>query len=213
MPIRPLPVLPGAYYGILEGSVSSLPMGNTFCFQSTNLTATSPDAAARALVMATSLANQWVNHMLASLSNFYSGVTAKVYALQYATLPAQEDFAVGAGANTAALANPTLSVLVKHTVFRRGRGSQGRSYIGALCENLFDGGERTITDGAVTGFTTQWNAFINAVLADMAGAYPSETWTYVELSRVGTGATHPITASGAEKAVAYQRRRARRRSV
>lgn len=213
MPPRPLPVLPGAYFGILEGSVSGLPMGNTFCLQSSNLTASSTDSAARASILATSLANQWVNHMLASISQFYTGVTAKVYALQYPLVPAQEDFATGAGANTAALTSPTLAILIKHVVARRGRGSQARSYIGAVCTNLLDPGERTVTDGAVTGFTTQWNAFKDAVLADMAGAYPVETWTYSELSRVGTGATYPISSSGAEKAVAYQRRRARRRSV
>lgn len=213
MPSRPLPVLPGAYYGALEGSVGATPMGNTFCFQTSNTIAGSAEAFARAQVLVTSLCNQWVNHMLTSLHTSYSGVTGKVYALQYPVLPAAEDFAVGTGGGSGSLANATLSALIKHRVARRGRGSQARSYIGALVDSELDAGERTLTDGAVAGFTTEWNAFLSAVLADMAGAYPAEVWTYVELSRVGTGATYPITGSAAEKAVAYQRRRARRRSI
>ncbi len=213
MPSRPLPVLAGAYYGSIHGAVNTTPMGNTFAFQSTNLTATSADAAARALIMATSLCNQWVDHFDTSLNTAYTGATAKVYALQYPILPAQEDFAVGVGTAAGSVSSPALCALIKHTVSRRGRGSQARSYIGALQEGALDPGERTITDAFQAGLTTVFNGFISAVLADMAGAFPSEGWTYCELSRVGTGATHVITASAAEKAVAYQRRRAQRRSI
>jgi len=209
----PLPVIPGAYHGTLSGEFEGLPAGNVFNFLSSNTTADQPNAEARALTIATLLANSWGTHMMSPLHNSYSGSTARVYALQYPTSPAQEFHATNSGGAIGTLYNVSSCVLIKHVVRRRGKGSQGRTYISPLTQSQTDSDARTLTDGAVADFTTRFNAFIDEVITTYGGDYPSESLKYVELSRVGTGATYDILSSTAEKGIASQRRRARRREI
>lgn len=209
----PLPVIAGVYYGILAGEYETLPAGNIFVFASTNLSADAPNATARALTIATSLANQYGTHMMAHLDTTYAGSTAKVYPLQYPTVPAQEFHATNSGGLASDISSATRALLVKHTVSRRGRGSQGRSYLAPFGDSSVQAGGRLFVSSVVSGVTTDFNLFINGVIDDFNGAYPSETLRYVQLSRVGAGTTYDILSSSAEPGIASQRRRGRRREI
>jgi len=213
MPPRPLPVLAGAYYGTLTGEYETLPAGNIFCFQSTNTTADESNAAARALTIATELANRYGEFVVPHLDSTYSGSTARVYALQYPLLPAQEFHATNTGGLLGDTHSSTRALLVKHTVARRGRGSQGRSYLAPFNDNSVLAGGRVFSDTVVADVTFAFGEFMSGVLDNYNGIYPSETLKYVQLSRIGTGATYPILSSSAERGVASQRARGRRREI
>lgn len=208
-----LPTIVGAFFGTLEGECNTLPYGNTFCFQSPEAADTPADAFAKALTIATSLVNQFGTHFMDKIALGYSGSTAKIYALQYPTLPAAEFTGANSGGLVADLAGVTVAAVVKHTVARRGRGSQSRSYLGPLTLTQLGVAQRETTSGTRTGFTTSWQAMIDGVVSDYDAAYSPQSIVYSQLSRIGAGATHPIVSSATELAVGYQRRRARRRDI
>jgi len=208
-----LPVVAGCYYGTLQGEFLSLPAGNIFTFLSPETLIDQPGQEARALQIAHSLANQYGTHMIPFLHNSYAGSTARVYPLQYPTSPAQEFHATNSGAASGTLSSVTRALLVKHEVRRRGRGSQGRSYLAPMPDIGLGTTARTFSSAFVADVTAAYNAFILGVLTDYSTAFTGESISYVQLSRLGAGATYPVIDSAGELAVASQRRRARRREI
>jgi hypothetical protein len=105
------------------------------------------------------------------------------------------------------------AALVRHTVTRRGRGSQSRSALSPLTVNHVDPTGILLPSGFQAILTANWGTFIASVLSSLDAGGPG-TFSYVQLGR-GTAlhptpATYPITGSVAEPLLSTQRRRVRR---
>ncbi len=62
----------------------------------------------------------------------------------------------------------------------------------------------------ISVYNAHFDAFIGGVISAMETLLTSSVITYVQLSKLGTGATYPITASFTEALLSTQRRRVRR---
>jgi hypothetical protein len=209
----PLPVLPGVFYGTLRGTYDGLPSGNVFCFKSSNETMSSDVATASALQVASALTTAWDAHIIALLPSIYLGEVASIYPLQYPLVPAQENTASSTGGASGTVSSMTRVAVIKHNVLRRGRGSQGHTYVSPISDLGMNPDARHLS----VAHRDDWQAAYAAFIADVIGIYeafaPSEILSYRQLSKKGTGATYPIINSQVELAIGSQRRRGRRRSI
>lgn len=203
----PLPVLPGVYFAYLTMQYAGLPTGNIFAWKGPGASPDPASAQAVAQVIADSMALQWNATMLPLYPLATSGTSTRVYPLQYAVLPASLGHATGAGANGSAVASVSAAAVIRHTVTRRGRGSQSHSAISPLPVTAVSGDGKSVPAGVITTLTTTFEDFIGAVQADFTVAYPGDTLEYVQLSKKGAGATYPITSSFCESLLGTERSR------
>lgn len=203
----PLPTIPGAYYGWVQGTVSGRVIRNVFCFQTDTPPATSAADAAASGFVATTLAGEW--HTLATdLSAFYTATEVVMYPLGHPTLPAFVSTFSSSGSTAGDLAPAQTAALIHHQIYRRGKGSQSRSYIGGLAAASISSDGLSLTNTTRTNLQSDFGIMMSAVLAILnAGAYG--TFDYVQLSKKAGGATYPVVSSNVELALATQRRRVR----
>jgi hypothetical protein len=204
----PLPVLPGVYYARVRGEFGGKPSSNVFAFK---LDGSPPDEgtdATNAEQVAIALSDNWGFLANAVYNVSYSAIDVQVYPLGHATLPAASQPVVGTGGNGSTQAPSAVALLIKHDVVRRGRGSQSRSFFTPITAPDIEGDGITITPTFVTAVQAAWDTFITSVIADLAAA--TLVMDYVQLSKLGAGATYAISRSQVETEVSTQRARAQR---
>ena len=206
----PLPTLPGVYYSYVYMTFEGRRVGSTFTFK----TSTPPPDEATDLqwsqFIADALPPAWNTDMIPRYPYGLTGTSSRVYALGHPLLPAAVSFAAGAGAVNANVAPVAAAAVIRHTVRRRGRGSQGHTQISPLMASEIDGTGETVTDAFVTNVTSDFGNFIAAVHAAWAVDVPAVGLAYVQLSRKGAGATYPILSSQVEKLLGTERSRTAR---
>jgi len=203
----PLPVLAGVYYCHLTATYEGLPTGNIFTFQAAIAPSSSSVDQAYAQTIADSLCVQWGTTVAPGLPDVVVGYDSKVYPLGHPLLPAVTGHAAGGGAVSGPVAPVSAALVIRHTVMRRGRGSQSHSAISPLAAASITSDGKSPTSGNITFFTTEFLNFIGQVQADFLAAYAANSIDYVQLSKKGSGATYPITSSAAESLLGTERSR------
>ena len=203
----PLPVLPGVYYCHLTGTNAGLPTGNVFTF----LASVPPVDAVVDQAWAQEIANdiplEWSTTVGPAYPNDVAGWDCRVYALGHPVLPAVFGHTTGGGADTGLLAPVSAAGIIRHSVMRRGRGSQSHSAISPLPQGAISDDGRSLTDGFRVALGEEFNNFIEAVIADFSAFTGGAAISYVQLSKLGSGATYPITSSSAETLLGTERSR------
>lgn len=203
----PLPTLPAVYYGYIWGKYGTLTIGNIAAFKATVSAATALADYARAQVIADAMPASWVTTLGPLQPNTVIGYDSRVYGLEFPTNPAAVGHTSGAGGNAGTQAPVSAAAVIKHSVLRRGRGSQSHSAFSPLTTGEIADGGLSITAGLQTGLTEEWENWIAAIqLACTEAAVPFEV-DYVQLSKKGSGATYPIISTAAESLLGTERSR------
>lgn len=213
---RPLPVLPGVYYGRILGGWEGLPSNNTYCFKATPSPGTELLDREVALSVSTTAATVWQTYMLPVMHNTYGLTGATTYPLGDPISPAQVFDIGGPGTVAGSVAGSPLAVVIRHTVLRRGKGSQGRTYLSPvpLVEITSDG--KSIGGTYADTITTAYNNWWGFVTSSLNVTYPTMVFSFVQLGRGRTvptpvaPTTYTILESACETALSTQRRRTRR---
>lgn len=205
----PLPVVEGAYYAIIHGTNNGLPNGTTLAFGQFPSAATGAADVAVAQDIGDAIANAWVGWASDVLVDDYDAPSVSVYPLFTPLSPATISISTATGGQTGPPANMSTAALIKHSVYRRGRGSQSRTFLSHFKQDWID------SDGEALGTTPRgtiqasWNTFIAAVptLAATAG---SAGVFFGQLSRKDPGHLYPVIGSTVEVALSTQRSRSTR---
>jgi hypothetical protein len=210
----PLPIIAGAYLARVVGSWQGLPSSNLFCFQASGVPLGSPLDAANAQFVSTTVAGNWNALSNVVFHTSYTATEVSTYALGSPLVPAQVAPTTAAGAATGLVAQASTAAFVKHTVQRRGRGSQSGTYFTPIAMSAITADGESLVGAAATALTTEYNLFIANVLAVLNGGSGGSPWTFVQMSKfhnkVPTPATYLITNSTADSRLSTQRRRTRR---
>jgi hypothetical protein len=203
----PLPTIEGAYYAHLQMVYNSLPSGNIFTWSAGPGVVTPEEDYALALDIATYMAASWLDTLMPLYPDSVHGQRVRVYALGHPLVPAAEAPLVGTGGTASTMAPVSAAAVIKHTVVRRGRGSQSHSAISPLATSKITGDGTSLTDAAQLSFSEEFGDFIGEVQAAWIAAHPEEALAYVQLSKKGAGAIYPITGSACEKLLGTERSR------
>jgi hypothetical protein len=209
MPV-PLPTLPGVYYGYVWMTYIGRKTGSVFTFKAQIPPTDSANDALYAQYVADGLVSSWNTNMLPRYPNAVEGTDSRVYPLGHPTLPPAFSHASAAGAGGVSAAAAPAAAVIKHSVMRRGRGSQSHTAISPLqpSELTIDG--TSVTDAFITNVNSDFGDFIAGVQSAFETATGGALIDYVQLSRKGAGATYPITGSFVEKLVGTERSRTAR---
>jgi hypothetical protein len=210
MPTAPLPVLPGVYYGRVEGTSSGKPITNIFSFKKDGLVLNDPADVPNAAAVATALASNWPRVPNSSLHVDYVGVEVSVYALGSVLAPAAVTPLSAAGGVTGADSFRQVAGRVSHTVSRRGRGSQHSTHLSPISVSDVNAAGDQMLAGWVTATNASFGSMISDMIIDLNTVSPG-TWHYVQVSKFQGGVYTPnsfhITGSAAQVPVGSQRRR------
>lgn len=206
----PLPVIPNVYYGYVYGTYQGRKTGNIFAFRDALSAGSSGAAVASAAAVADALQTAWHTNMQPRYPGAYTGVTARVYALGFPTVPPSFATASGTGSAGGDVAAFPTAAVVKHSVFRRGKGSQSHSLISPVMDDEISSDGTSLTDIAKSGLTSDFNAFITEVLSVYASEISGGALTYGQVSKKGAGAFYQITSSAAESLLGSARARTAR---
>jgi len=211
MPPVPLPVLPGVYYARVHGTFEGLPSTNILSFKLTPAPGSLLEDSNNADIVATRIATNWVSFATSAYSTSYTAGEVTCYPLGSPTLPAAVATMSAAGGFSAPLIATSTAALISHKVIRRGRGSQGRTFITPLENSLITADGKSLTNTYQGLLQTAWDTFISTTISDI-GAATGDAVLYGQVSKKGAGAFYPIVGSTVESTLSTQRRRARRRS-
>jgi hypothetical protein len=203
----PLPVLPGVYYGHLFGTFAGLPTGNIFAFKTDLNPGSVAEDVSWAQIIATALTTEWVTTVGPLFHAAVVGYDSRVYPLGSPAMPALTAHTSGGGAGTGPSAPVSAALIMRHTVLRRGRGSQSHSAFSPLGAGSISDDGKSPTPGNITAFTEEFDNFIGQVQGVFAAAVPGVGLGYVQVSKKGSGATYPIVASAAESLLGTERSR------
>lgn len=208
MALRPLPVLPGTYLARIMGSFNNLPSTNLFCFETTPPAASGPADAAVANSVSTAIAAHWPAFAAAAMPAAYTANEVSTYPLNSPLEPAQVATMTAAGVGTGQLAPATTAIEIRHTVNRRGKGSQSRTFLTPMQVVDVEADGKTLAPSRQNTIESAFVTFISSVLTDLQAG--GGVWLYTQLSKIPPGRTFNITSSVVEPLLTTQRRRARR---
>ena len=213
MPI-PLPDLPGVYYARELGTFEGRPSTNVLTFQIDSPPATGPTDVAAAAAVSAIVAHNWVAFAAAVFPTQYTAAGCETYALHTPLAPKETALEAAHGGFLSDLTAISASMLIHHTTTRRGRGSQSRTNLSPVMQNILTTDASSINDIFRASTQLAWDTFIAAVLLALAAEVPG-VWSYVQLSKgylpTPVGATFPISGSTVEAKLSTQRKRAQRR--
>jgi len=206
----PLPVLAGVYYGYVWMTYLGRKTGSIFTFKAEIPPADSANDALYAQYVADALVSAWNTNMLPRYPTAVSGTDSRVYALGHPTIPPAFAHASATGAGGALVAAAPAAAVIRHNVFRRGRGSQSHTAISPLQRpDVTDDGTQ-VTAAYITNVNSDFGNFIGDVQAAFSTASGGAVIDYVQLSKKGSGATYPITSSAVEALIGTERSRTAR---
>lgn len=209
MPPAPLPIIAGVYYARIEGVCDTKQVTNIVSFKKDGVVLTDPADAANAGHVAVALATAWPD-MAPNIHVSYTGVQVSVYALGSPLIPAAVTPLTMTGGAAGTEHFKQVAGRIKHTVTRRGRGSQHSTYISPMSADDVTSNGEEVTTGWKTSCTTNYASFVSDALLSLAFSSPG-TWTKGQTSKfqnkVLTPAFYPIVASVPQLLVSSQRRR------
>lgn len=206
----PLPTIAGVYYAHQYGSYEGLTTGNTFAFKVSSPASTPELDAEYAQFLANTMPFRWNTTVGPLYPTNTVGWDCKVYPLGHPTLPPSVGHTTGAGAGGTSVAPVVATLILKHVVNRRGRGSQSHSSFSPLSTESISADGQSLASGV--GLTWQEN-FLNwlaAVQNDFATEFSGVGLQYVQLSRKGAGATYLILDTRYETLLGTERSRTQR---
>jgi hypothetical protein len=151
----------------------------------------------------------WATLVNGEFANQYVGADVSTYALGSPLVPAAVVPYTAVGSQAGAMAPLTTAIVVKRTVSRRGKGSQSRSFITPVPNEYVNGDGKTLNNTYLGTLQSAFGTYVAGTLLALATAVPG-TWSTVQLSKLGAGATFQILGSTVESQLSTQRRRARR---
>lgn len=208
MPV-PLPNVAGAYLAQVHGTANGLPMNNLLAWGVTPNPATGTADVDAAQAIADQIAVYWPALATSVLHNAYRGDLVTCYPLHTPTHPAVFAPMTAAGGLSGTIAPAPLAIVVKHSVVRRGRGSQGRNFLSFFSDGAISTDGKSIDDGYRDSVTADWATFISAVETAVSTAVGATAF-FGQLSKVGAGHLYTVSASAAESLLSTQRSRAAR---
>jgi hypothetical protein len=198
------------YYARIIGQADVKPVSNVFTFQRLARPTPDPDDFAAATLLAATLAAQWPTLATELLHTVYTGNEVSVYALNSPLMPAVTHALVAPGGRPADQHFLQVAGLIRHTVFRRGRGSTGHTYLSPVASTDVTVNGDQMKDFWVANANTDFHAMITNTLNAMNSAFPGP-WTYVQLSKQTFGGVYgkifEITNSEAVVPASSQKRR------
>lgn len=210
---RPLPDIPGVYFGRIQGTCEGRPTGNIFTFQTS--APPSPGAADEgvAAAVASALDISWTAFTPTWYPSAYAATEIQVYPLHTPLSPPAIATSGAVGGVSGDLAPFSTAALVRHTVLRRGRGSQSRTSLSPITANHVTPDGISLVSGFLAILTANFGTFMASILSSLDAGGPG-TFSYVQLARGTTlhptPGTFPITGSVGEPLLSTQRRRVRR---
>jgi hypothetical protein len=195
------------YYARIEAHADARPVSNIMTWTINHTPATPLEDTGYAQQLAAQIANEWptiANDLLASV---YVGEQVAVYPLGSPLVPAQLHALVAPGGRVPT-ARHFLQVagLIKHTVIRRGKGSQGRTFLSPLADIDISVNGDQMNAPWIANAQSDWTAMINHITTNL-GTITGFTWQYAQLHKKAPGATFPIFSSTAETLITSSRRR------
>lgn len=203
----PLPTLPGVYYTYVWMTHSGLRVGSTFTFKNDVPAGSIATAQFQAQTIADSLCARWNSNMLADYPSSVTGTDSRVYALEFPAMPAVFGHASGTASGGAGEAPPAVAAVLRHHVFRRGRGSQSHTAISPLLLSQLNADHNGVNAAFITNRTIDFENFIGEVQGDFTTATSGGEIAFVQLSKKGAGATYAITSSVFEEILGTERSR------
>lgn len=204
--MAPLPVLAGVYYARVNALSDGKPVSNIFVFVKSGEPLGSGADASNSGIVATAVANWWPQVATNLLHQDYTAYNVQCYPLGSPLTPAFVSAFTAAGGNTSSQSFRQVAGEIKHNVYRRGKGSQGRTLLSPIGADQIETDGDNLTDAWVTSAQTHFTSFITNALVDIEVASPG-SWHYAQLSRLGAGATYAVVNSTAEKLARSQNRR------
>lgn len=206
----PLPTLPGVYYGYVYMTFQGRRVGSTFTFKASSPPPDQPTDEQWAQFVADALVLSWNTNMMPRYDGGVTGTTARVYPLGHPLAPASVSITAATGSAFGDQAAVAAAAVIRHTVHRRGRGSQGHTAISPLQRTEVTTDGQSVTAAFITNMNSDFGDFIGGVQAAWNTDVPSIGLAYVQLSRVGAGATYPILSSATETLLGTERSRTAR---
>lgn len=205
----PLPNVAGAYYATVHGERNGKIVQNTLAYGITPNPATGTADVAAAQAVADAIAAHWPAFVDAFLHNTYTADLVTCYPLHTPTHPAVSSPMTAAGGLSGDVSPAPVAVVLKHSVIRRGRGSQGRNMFSFFADAGITTSGLTISDSYRDSITAAWGTFDTAVRADIDAATSAVSF-FGQLSKIGLGHLYTVSASAAESLLSTQRQRAGR---
>lgn len=210
MPVAPLPVIAGTYYARAVGDADGKQVTNVFTFQHPATPLGDATDAFNASVVAAAVAAHFPTLASQILHLVYNSVEADCYPLGSPLVPKQTHAMTGGGGVAGAKHLIQVAAAVKHTVTRRGRGSQSHTYFSPLSIDSITVNGDQLVPTAIAALTGNFTPFINDVIAQCQSSVPG-VWNYVQLSKfhnkIYTPNVFPITGSVPETLISSQKRR------
>jgi len=205
----PLPNVTGTYYALIKGSYGGQPNGIVSAWQMFPAPATGSADIAASAAIGTAIAANWVTFAADVYNDAYTGVEVLTYPLHTPTAPAFLSTANTPGGQSGDTSPAPVAAVIKHSILRRGRGSQSRTFISYFKDAwITPGGESLVSANAGT-ITSAWNAFVAGVIAD-PDVVDIGVLSFGQLSRSGAGSFHPALGSACETLLSTQRSRTAR---
>lgn len=205
----PLPVIPAVYYSSLFGSYLGRRTGSIFTWKATVSATTASADLVRCQVLADALTASWDTTMRPLYPSPVIGWDSRVYGLEFPTNPAALGHTTGNGAGGALVAGAPCAAVIRHSVLRRGRGSQSHSAISPLPKNALSDDGTSVLPGPAGNLTAEFENFVAAVVTATQAAPAPFTVELVQLSKKHAS-TFPITSSVCETLVGTERSRTAR---
>jgi len=165
--------------------------------------------ALKAQYVADGLVSSWNTNMLPRYPTSVLGTDSRVYALGHATIPPAFANAPDHGAGGSTVAGVAQAAIIRHNVFRRGRGSQSHTAISPLNDAEVTPDGSAVTASFITNLNSDFNNFIAGVQAAFTAATGGDTITYRQLSKVHA-TTYEIVSSSTETLLGTERSRTSR---
>lgn len=204
--MAPLPTLPGVYYCRINALSDGKPVSNIFVFKNDVPPTSEAQDATWSSYVASSVASNWSSVATYLLHQDYTAYDVQCYPLGHPTLPAFVSAFTATGGNTSTQSFRQIAGEVKHNVYRRGKGSQGRTLLSPIGADQLETDGDNLIDAWVTSAQTHFPSFITNTLIQIESLVTG-SWDYVQLSRLGSGATYPVVNSTPQKLVRSQNRR------
>lgn len=204
--MAPLPTIAGAYYCRINALSDGKPISNIFVFKTTTPASSEAIDALWSGYVATSVADNWPTVVTNLLHQDYTAYDVQCYPLGHPTLPAFVSAFTSTGGNTSSQSFRQVAGEIKHNIYRRGKGSQGRTLLSPIGSSDIETDGDNLTDAWVTLAQSHFTSFISGTITQVEVA-AGGLWSYVQLSRLGAGTTYPVVNSTAQKLVRSQNRR------
>jgi hypothetical protein len=189
----------------------TLPTDNVLAWHLVPAPATGAADVAAAQAVGDAVATHWNALATAAMHTSYAASEVQTYPLHTPSHPAVLSTTTAAGGQPGDPSAAPLAVLVKHEIVRRGRGSQGRTFLQPFPQSGIDADGRTISASFADSITAAWSDFVSAVSTDVATATGSACF-FGQISKIPPGAFYAANDSVTERLISTQRRRTRRRS-